>query len=162
VTLSTDGEQVLEQDTSRAAARRHPVQTGAMVVGTAFLAVGILGFVPGVTSRYDQLTFAGHHSGALLFGVFSVSILHNLVHLAFGVAGLLLGRLSSARPAWAYLVYGGASYLLLCVYGLVVAFDSDANFVPVNTADNWLHLGLALLMMGAGVGLGRSLFAETD
>jgi hypothetical protein len=154
---------VLEQEATRIRTARHPVQTVATVIGAAFLLVGILGFVPGVTSDYDQLGFAGHHSGAMLLGLFSVSVLHNLVHLAFGVAGVLLGRMRTPRASWAYLVYGGAIYLLLCVYGLIIGFDSSANFVPVNTADNWLHLGLAVVMLGAGLGLGRSLFAgSTD
>ena len=62
------------------------------------LAVGVLGFVPGITTHYDQLTFAGHHSDAALLRIFNVSVLHNLVHLAFGVAGIALARtFNSAR-----------------------------------------------------------------
>jgi hypothetical protein len=61
-----------------------------------FLAVGVLGFVPAITTHYDQLTFAGHHSDAALLGIFNVSVLHNLVHLAFGVAGIALPR----KPIW--------------------------------------------------------------
>ncbi|MFI7450348.1 DUF4383 domain-containing protein [Nonomuraea sp. NPDC049714] len=57
-----------------------------------FLLVGILGFVPGATTNVDDLQVAGHHSDALLLGVFQVSILHNIVHLLFGVAGILLTR----------------------------------------------------------------------
>ena len=128
---------------------RAPVQRAALAVGAVFLAVGLLGFVPGITSNYDQLTFAGHHSEAALLGVFNVSILHNLVHLAFGVAGIVLARtFNSARS---YLIGGGIVYLLLFVYGLVVDHDSSANFVPVNDADNWLHLLLGAGMIGLGV-----------
>jgi hypothetical protein len=133
---------------------RAPVQRAALAVGAVFLAVGLLGFVPGITSNYDQLTFAGHHSEAALLGVFNVSILHNLVHLAFGVAGIVLARrFNSARS---YLIGGGIVYLLLFVYGLVVDHDSSANFVPVNDADNWLHLGLAVVMIALGAALGRT------
>jgi Domain of unknown function (DUF4383) len=57
-----------------------------------FLAVGVLGFVPAITTHYDQLTFAGQHSDAALLGIFNVSVLHNLVRLAFGVAGIALPR----------------------------------------------------------------------
>ena len=49
-----------------------------------FLLVGILGFIPGITTGYDDLSFAGHHSEAELLGIFQVSVLHNLVHVAFG------------------------------------------------------------------------------
>jgi Domain of unknown function (DUF4383) len=128
------------------------VQGAAFIVGVAFLLVGILGFVPGLTSHYDLLEWAGHHSGAKLFGVFAVSGLHNLVHLAFGVAGLLLARTYAA--ARAYLLIGGLAYLGLWAYGLIIDHGSSANFVPVNGADNWLHLGLGIGMVLLGVTLG--------
>ena len=119
-----------------------------------FLLVGVLGFVPGITTHYDQLTFAGHHSDAALLGIFDVSILHNLVHLAFGIAGIALARTFNA--ARAYLIAGGVVYLVLFVYGLVIDHDSSANFVPVNDADNWLHLGLSVAMIALGAALGRT------
>ncbi|HVL84375.1 MAG TPA: DUF4383 domain-containing protein [Pseudonocardia sp.] len=132
---------------------RRPIQTAAAVVGIVFLAVAVLGFVPGVTTNYDQLGFAGPGSEALLLGVFQVSVLHNIVHGLFGVAGLVLAR--TASGARAYLVYGGAIYLVLWLYGLVIGHDTAANFVPVNHADNWLHLALGVGMIGLGVGLSR-------
>jgi hypothetical protein len=119
-----------------------------------FLLVGILGFVPGVTTHYGDLQFASHDSGAQLLGVFQVSVLHNLVHLAFGAAGLAAAR--SVSGARTYLMAGGAVYLVLWLYGLFVGHGSDANFVPLNTADNWLHFVLALGMIGLGALLTRS------
>jgi Domain of unknown function (DUF4383) len=79
-----------------------PVQNAALAVGAVFLAVGVLGFVPGITTNYDQLTFAGHHPDAALLGIFNVSVLHNLVHLAFGVAGIALAR--TCNSARSYLI----------------------------------------------------------
>jgi hypothetical protein len=123
-------------------------------MGAVFLLVGVLGFVPGITSNYDQLSFAGHHSEAALLGVFNVSVLHNIVHLAFGVAGIALARtFSNARG---YLIGGGLIYLVLFLYGLVIDRESSMNFVPVNTADNWLHLVLAAAMLALGIALGRA------
>jgi hypothetical protein len=133
--------------------RRAPVQLAALVVGVVFLLVGVLGFIPGVTTNYDQLTFAGHESEAALLGIFNVSILHNIVHLVFGVAGLLLARTFSA--ARGYLIGGGIIYLALFLYGLLIDHDSAANFVPVNTADNYLHLVLGIGMLALGAILGR-------
>jgi hypothetical protein len=133
---------------------RTPVQKAALVVGAVFLLVGVLGFIPGITTHYDQLTFAGHHSEAALLGVFNVSVLHNIVHLAFGVAGIALAR--TFNGARSYLIGGGVIYLVLFIYGLVIDQNSSVNFVPVNDADNWLHLGLAVGMIALGVFLGRT------
>jgi hypothetical protein len=129
--------------------QKAPSQLAAMVVGGAFLLVGVLGFVPGVTTGLGDITFGGHHSGAYLLGVFHVSVLHNVMHLLFGVAGLAAGL--SRIGSKGYLVVGGAAYLGLWVYGLVVDPMSQANFVPLNTADNWLHLGLGAGMVGLGL-----------
>ena len=134
---------------------RHPVQTTGMVVSAVFIVVGLLGFIPGATTNFDQLSFAGHMSGALLLGLFAVSVLHNLVHLAFGVVGFAMSR--TASGARAFLIGGGIVYAVLWIYGLIIDFDSAANFVPLNTADNWLHLALAVGMIGLGVLLGRDL-----
>jgi hypothetical protein len=139
--------------TDRATATRAPVQKAALAVGVVFLAVGVAGFIPGVTTNYDTLTVASHHSDALLLGLFQVSILHNVVHLVFGIAGLVAARtLTAARG---YLIIGGAVYLVLFVYGLVVGQESVANFVPVNPADDVLHLILGLGMIGLGTVLAR-------
>ncbi|MFD4637429.1 DUF4383 domain-containing protein [Lentzea sp. NPDC058436] len=125
-----------------------PVQTASSVVGAAFLLVGVLGFVPGVTTHYDELGFAGH-SGALLLGLFAVSVLHNLVHLLFGVFALLAAK--TTQFSRMFLVAGGGLYVLLWVYGSAIGEHGDSNFLPVNTADNWLHLGLGAAMIGLGV-----------
>jgi hypothetical protein len=123
------------------------------VVGIVFLLVGILGFVPGITTHYGDMTFAGHDSMAKLLGIFMVSVLHNIVHLLFGIAGIALSRtVPSARN---YLIGGGVIYLVLWLYGLVIDQTSSANFVPINTADNWLHFLLGVGMIALGVLLTR-------
>ena len=54
-----------------------------------------------------------------------------------------------------FLIGGGVIYLLLWIYGLLIDQDSAANFVPLNAADNWLHLLLAVGLIAAGLLLGR-------
>jgi Domain of unknown function (DUF4383) len=130
---------------------RTNVQKAAAIVGVVFLLVGVLG--PGITTNFGDLSFAGHNSDAKLFGLFQVSILHNIVHLLFGIAGLAMAR--TAAQARTYLVFGGAIYLVLFVYGLIVGQESAANFVPVNTADDFLHLILGIGMAGLGLVLTR-------
>jgi hypothetical protein len=129
------------------------VRRAAAAVGAVFLLVGILGFVPGITTNFSDMEFAGHESGAELLGIFQVSVLHNLVHLLFGIAGLAMARTTSA--ARTYLIGGGVIYLLLWIYGLAIDKAEDANFVPVNSADDWLHFGLGVGMVGLGLLLSR-------
>lgn len=133
---------------------RYPVQVVALLAGVAFLLVAVLGFVPGITSHYSALSFAGPHSDAKLLGLFQISVLHNLVHALFGLAGLAAAR--TVPAARGYLLGAGAIYLLLTVFGLLIGHDSPANFVPLNAADNVLHLGLGLGMLAAGFVLGKT------
>ncbi|GAA1902317.1 DUF4383 domain-containing protein [Lapillicoccus jejuensis] len=128
---------------------RSPVSIVALVFGIVFLLVGIAGFVPGLLSPSD-LKMAGTDSDALLLGLFQVSVLHNVVHLLFGVVGIAVS--ARARASRTYLLAGGAIYLLLLVYGLVLGGHSG-DVVPVNGADNWLHAALGIVMLAAGWGL---------
>lgn len=128
---------------------RSLVQQFAAVIGGTFLLVGILGFVPGVVTMFDEFTAIGPDSDAELLGLFEVSVVHNIVHLLFGV-----GLLAARKASWAlrYLLVGGAAYLAVFVYGLfVVGSTSAINFLPVNAADNVLHLVLGLAMIALGV-----------
>ncbi|MFG1715247.1 DUF4383 domain-containing protein [Micromonospora sp. NPDC049203] len=134
---------------------RPAVQKVALAAAALFALIGVLGFVPGITTHYGELTFAGHHSGAKLLGVFQVSVLHNLLHLLFGLVGLVMARrLAGARV---FLAGGGTLYLVLWLYGFAVDRDTAANFVPVNDADNWLHLFLGFGMLAAGLLLNDNL-----
>jgi len=133
---------------------RSPVQIAALLVAIVFLVVGIAGFIPGLTTDYSEMRFVGHESGAMLLGVFQVSILHNIVHLLFGIVGLVLSR--TAHGARNFLIGGGIIYLVLWLYGLLVGEESGANFVPLNTADDWLHLALGAAMVLLGFLLPRT------
>ncbi len=128
---------------------RHAVQIAALVAAGVFLLVGVLGFVPGITTDYGEMRFAGHHSEAKLLGLFQVSILHNILHLGFGLAGLVLAR--RVAGARIFLAGGGALYLGLWLYGFAINRDSAANLLPVNDADNWLHLALGFGMLAPGL-----------
>jgi hypothetical protein len=129
--------------------REAPAQVLTTLIGAVFILVGILGFIPGITSHlYGGLDFAGHNSQAKLFHVFQVSWLHNIVHIAFGLVGLAFAR--TTATARLYLIGGGVVYLVLWFYGLLIDQQGGANFVPFNTADNWLHFVLGVGMIGLG------------
>jgi hypothetical protein len=125
---------------------RTPVQNVARLVGIVFLLVGIAGFIPGITTNlYEGLEFAGDDGTAELLGIFEVSVLHNIVHGLFGLAGLALA--ATASGARTYLIGGGAIYLALFLLGIL----GGADWIPSNSADNWLHLLLGVGMIGLGV-----------
>lgn len=115
----------------------------ALAFGVVFLAVGIAGFVPGITTNlYEGLDFAGDGSEAELLGIFQVSVLHNLVHALFGIGILAAARHDTAMP---YLLVSGLGYLALFVLGIL----GGASWVPVDDADDWLHLALSVALLGA-------------
>ena len=121
------------------------LQKAARAVAIVFLLVGILGFIPGITSNFDDMKFAGEDSEAQLLGLFQVSILHNIVHLLFGVAGLLLSR--TWEGARNFLIGGGIVYLALWLVGLLGGLD----WLPADDSDDWLHLGLGVGMIVLGL-----------
>lgn len=127
---------------------RPQLRQAARLVGIVFLIVGIAGFIPGITEDAPG-SFAGEDSEGSLLGVFQTSVLHNLVHLLFGVAGLVLSR--TADQARTFLVGGGIVYLLL--FGLGIAGVMD--WLPADDTDDWLHLGLGVGMLALGLLLGR-------
>lgn len=141
------GAERLDHELDRARALRW----ASLAFGIVFLLVGIAGFIPGLTTDVDEMEVAGHESTSELLGVFQVSVLHNVLHILLGLAGLAASR----RWPWAraYLLVGGVAYAALFVYGVLVDHDSDANFVPLNDADDWLHLALAVAMIGLGIAL---------
>jgi hypothetical protein len=136
-----------------------PIQKGAVVMGVILLLIGALGFVPGVTHNLNELRWATTDSSALFVGVLQVSVLLNLIHIATGVAGIVLAR--GALGARNFLLYGAAFYLLLFMLGVetagngILTAPDSANFIPVNAPDNFLHLTFALVMGVLGVVLYR-------
>ena len=131
---------------------RTPIQLAATLVGLSFLVAGVGGFIPGITTNAGDIALYGHNSPAMLLGIFQVSVLHNVIHLAFGAAGLAMAK-SSAKT---YLVVGGVIYLVTWLYGVAIGPATSLNFVPLDDADNWLHLAAGLAMALLGIVLGKT------
>ena len=132
---------------------RTDVQNVGMGVGILALAVGILGFIPGITARYGELMFVGPDSHAMLFGLFQVSMLLNIVQLVIGATGLTMSR--TEHGARNFLIGAGALYIVLAIFGLSVGVDSAANFLSLNMTDNWTHMVLGVVMIACGWLLSR-------
>ena len=128
----------------------------ASLLGLALVALGVVGFAPGVVQGYGGLVWWKSGSGAQLFDLFQTSILLNLVHIGFGVAGLVAAR--RWTTARAYLTVGGTAFFALGIYGLLVDYVSGWNFLPFDRADDWLHIGLGLGMLYAGLAAGLGAF----
>ena len=128
---------------------RSVVQVIAVLIGLSFVLVAIFGFIPGVTTRYGDLAFAGDESEAQLLGVFQTSVLHNLIHGIVGVAGIAMAR--TRDGARAYLVGGGAVLVALWLLGIA----GGADWIPSDSADNWLHLGVGASMIALALTFGR-------
>jgi hypothetical protein len=138
---------------------RTDIQRAALLFGVVFLVVTVAGFIPGITTDYDELTrFDGE--GAKIFGIFGVNILENLVHLLYGVAGLV------AASSWAasknYFIWGGVIYLAVWLYGLLGGSDesSSANFLGLNAAADWLHFVLGVTMIAVGFLVSRRVVSD--
>lgn len=114
----------------------HWVQWLALGLGAVYTLVGLAGFA---VTGLDN--FASNTDKTLLG--FELNPLHNIVHLVIGLAGLAMWRrFDMARTyGWALAVGYGAVF----VYGLVAVGNDDPNILSLNTADNGLHLGTALV-----------------
>lgn len=121
----------------------------ALILGVVFLLVGILGFVPGVNSMHHgddggtlKVTDPGH---GMLLGLFHVNVLHNLVHILFGVWGLA----AYATGFDASRVYArgvAVIYALLALMGLIPTANMNTTFglIPIHGNDVWLHALIAV------------------
>jgi hypothetical protein len=137
---------------------RADVQNAGMGVGIVLMLVGVLGFIPGITTQYSELMFLGPDSHAMFLGLFQVSMLLNIVQLAIGATGWAMSR--TEHGARNYLLGAGALYIVLSIFGLSVGVDSAANFLSLNMPDNWTHLVLGVLMIAAGWLFSRDMTGE--
>jgi hypothetical protein len=116
----------------------------ALVYGIAFLLVGIAGFVPGLTTPPEAgADVAVATEFGRLFGLFPVNVLHNLVHIAFGIWGLAAYRTVAAARIYARSV--AVIYAVLAVMGLIPTLNTMFGLVPLYGHDIWLHAMLALV-----------------
>lgn len=117
----------------------------ALVMGIAFLVIGILGFVPALVTPPAEgeprlLIEAGH---GRLFGLFPVNVVHNLVHLAFGIWGVVVWR--AFAPSRIYARSVAIIYAVLAVMGLIPVLRTTFGLVPLHAHDIWLHAAIALV-----------------
>ena len=108
------------------------VQPLTWLLGIVFILIGAAGFF------MDPLI------------VFEVDPVHNIIHILSGIVALALaGTYANARM---YLMVFGAVYGLVAVLGFTVEGGNILNLIVVNTADNYLHAGIAVACLTVGLG----------
>ena len=113
-------------------------KTMAVLFGIVFLLFGILGFVPAVTK--DEM----------LLGIFHVNTAHNVVHLLSGAVALFAG-LTSVGASRVYFKIFGLVYAAVAVMGFLNPGDTMLlGLISNNTADTWLHVGIAAVSLLLG------------
>ena len=129
---------------------KSPNRLLGVIFGVVYLLVGILGFF--ITSGTGFVAT----SGPQLLGLFAVNPLHNVAHLIIGAA-VLIAALSGTRAAKGVNTTIGAVYLLLGIVGLFIANGNNPlNILALNSADNVLHFGTAVVLLAVGLGADRS------
>jgi hypothetical protein len=123
--------------------RTSPNRLLGTIFGAVYLLVGLLGFA--VTGGIGFVAT----QGGLLLGIFEVNPLHNIAHLLIGAA-LLVAGLSTPTAAKAANTIVGAVYLLLGIVGFFIA-STALNILALNTADHFLHLASAIVLLGVGL-----------
>jgi Domain of unknown function (DUF4383) len=114
----------------------------ALVYGLVFLVVGIAGFVPGLVTHPEESPNLAVTTGfGRLFDLFAVNVLHNLVHILFGLWGLAAYRSLSGARVYARSV--AVIYAVLAVMGLIPMLNTTFGLIPLYGHDVWLHIVLA-------------------
>jgi uncharacterized protein DUF4383 len=124
-------------------------RTFALIFGIVFLVVGAGGFIPGILQPGvpdPDLTMTQGYGHEL--GLFPVNLLHNIVHILFGVWGILAYK--SLAGARTYFRAVAIIYAVLTVMGLVPGLHTSFGMVPLYGNDVWLHALLALVAVYFG------------
>jgi hypothetical protein len=122
--------------------RRSTVQTVALVFGVGFVLIALLGFFMNGGMRME----ADMETAPRVLGLFPVNVLHNLVHLLFGLWGIAASRTFSA--ARSYCQASGVIYLALMVLGLIA--PTTFGLIPIGGNDVGLHAVLGVALAAAG------------
>ena len=117
-----------------------PARLYATVVGAVLTIAGIVGF-------FYSSSFGSPGNVDEVFGILDVNGWHNVFHLVTG----LLGLAAAGYAARTYALGLGLLYVVLAIWGFIIGSgDSILSIVPINTEDNFLHLILGVLGLGAG------------
>jgi Domain of unknown function (DUF4383) len=117
----------------------------ALVFGIVFLLAGISGFIPGMLHPVpaDAPPLTVDMGYGLVMGLLPVNVLHNLVHILFGILGVVAFAGVVAPRVYAQIV--AVTYGLLVILGLLPATQTVFGLIPIYGNDVWLHLVLGVV-----------------
>jgi len=117
----------------------------ALVFGIVFLLVGIAGFIPGLLAEpaAGDPALAIEAAHGRLMGLFPVNVVHDLIHIAFGIWGIVAYRTLAAARLYAKSV--AVIYALLVVMGFIPVLNTTFGLAPIHGHDIWLHALLAIV-----------------
>ena len=119
-------------------------RTFALIFGIVFLLVGVAGFVsPALLHPHDYPDVTVNAFEGDVLGLFPVNALHSLVHVLFGIWGLMASRGLGASVSYARGV--AVSYAVLTVMGFIPPLDVTFGLIPLFGNDIWLHALLAIV-----------------
>lgn len=118
----------------------------ALYSGIFFIAIGILGFIPGIvappiTQADPPLLVNGGYG--YLFGLFPVNWVHNLVHLAVGFWGYTSSR--NSKSALLYCQGFAILYSLIAVLGILPIAGTTFGLMPIFGGNVLLNLVAAAI-----------------
>lgn len=120
----------------------------ALAFGIIYVAVGLVGFIPGLSSHPDHDKLVVDAGYGLLLGLFPINILHNVVHLLIGLLGLAAYRSFDTSRLYARGL--AIAYILLAIMGLFPVLKTTFGLIPIFGHDIWLHAASALLAAYVG------------
>jgi hypothetical protein len=115
------------------------VKTIAMVFGIIYLLVGIAGLISPLGGTLGM-------APTTLLGIAQTNIIHNIVHLIIGVAGLSMA--GSVESAGTFCKTFGIILLLIGVIGFFT--QNLFGILPIGGNDIWIHLVSGLVLAIAG------------
>ena len=111
-------------------------RTFALVLGLGFIVAGVAGFFPTPAEPPAGLTQTHGFGHAL--GLLPVNTLHNIVHIVFGLMGVLASR-GSLMSGRGYAQFVAVAYGLLTVLGLLPQTNTTFGLIPIYGNDVYLH-----------------------
>jgi len=113
-----------------------------IIIGAVFVVIGLIGFISNpVVGSSDSL--------------FATNTAHDIVHVLTGLIliGIAMSRVSKLGTA---LKTFGIIYLAVAIFGFFAVNAGSGtgmvfSLLEVNTASNWLHVVLSIVLFAAGV-----------